>query len=78
MKDDKKEEALDKETSDNLSEMFRSQMPNIDKAEFYVQVESLGEQALPVIITQSEYMRRMKEMSRYQAGMAFYAQMPDA
>ena len=78
VKDDKKEEALDKETSDNLSEMFRSQMPNIDKAEFYVQVESLGEQALPVIITQSEYMRRMKEMSRYQAGMAFYAQMPDA
>ena len=69
VKDDKKEEALDKETSDNLSEMFRSQMPNIDKAEFYVQVESLGEQALPVIITQSEYMRRMKEMSRYQAGM---------
>ena len=78
VKDDKKEEALDKETSDNLSEMFRSQMPNIDKAEFYVQVEALGEQALPVIITQSEYMRRMKEMSRYQAGMAFYAQMPDA
>lgn len=77
VKDDKKEEALDKETSDNLSEMFRSQMPNIDKAEFYVQVEALGEQALPVIITQSEYMRRMKEMSRYQAGMAFYAQMPD-
>ncbi len=78
VKDDKKEEALDKDTSDNLSEMFRSQMPNIDKAEFYVQVEALGEQALPVIITQSEYMRRMKEMSRYQAGMAFYAQMPDA
>ena len=78
VKDDKKEESLDKDTSDNLSEMFRSQMPKMDKAEFYVQVESLGEQALPVIITQSEYMRRMKEMSRYQAGMAFYAQMPDA
>ena len=78
VKDDKKEESLDKDTSDNLSEVFRSQMPKMDKAEFYVQVESLGEQALPVIITQSEYMRRMKEMSRYQAGMAFYAQMPDA
>ena len=78
VKDDKKEETLDKETSDNLSEMFRSQMPKLDKAEFFVQVEGLGEQALPVIITQSEYMRRMKDMSRYQAGMAFYAQMPDA
>ena len=78
VKDDKKEETLDKETSDNLSEIFRSQMPKLDKAEFFVQVEALGEQALPVIITQSEYMRRMKDMSRYQAGMAFYAQMPDA
>ena len=53
-------------------------MPKLDKAEFFVQVEALGEQALPVIITQSEYMRRMKDMSRYQTGMAFYAQMPDA
>ena len=78
VKDDKKEDTLDKETSDNLSEIFRSQMPKLDKAEFFVQVEGLGEQALPVIITQSEYMRRMKDMSRYQAGMAFYAQMPDA
>ena len=78
VKDDKKEETLDKETSDNLSEIFRSQMPKLDKAEFFVQVEGLGEQALPVIITQSEYMRRMKDMSRYQTGMAFYAQMPDA
>ena len=78
VKDDKKEETLDKETSDNLSEIFRSQMPKLDKAEFFVQVEALGEQALPVIITQSEYMRRMKDMSRYQTGMAFYAQMPDA
>ena len=78
VKDDKKEETLDKETSDNLSEIFRSQMPKLDKAEFFVQVEALGEQTLPVIITQSEYMRRMKDMSRYQTGMAFYAQMPDA
>ena len=37
----------------------------------------MGEQARPVVITQSEYMRRMKDMSRYQSGMAFYGQMPD-
>ena len=75
--EDKKENALDKDASDNLSEVFRSQMPKIDKAEFNVEVEALGDEALPVIITQSEYMRRMKDMSRYQQGMAFYSQMPD-
>ena len=75
--EDKKENALDKDASDNLSEVFRSQMPKIDKAEFNVEVEALGYEALPVIITQSEYMRRMKDMSRYQQGMAFYSQMPD-
>ena len=75
--EDKKENALDKDASDNLSEVFRSQMPKIDKAEFNVEVEALGGEALPVIITQSEYMRRMKDMSRYQQGMAFYSQMPD-
>ena len=75
--EDKRENALDKDASDNLSEVFRSQMPKIDKAEFNVEVEALGDEALPVIITQSEYMRRMKDMSRYQQGMAFYSQMPD-
>ena len=71
-------ETLDKNDADNLSELFRSQMPKLDKTEFMVDVQPLGQDALPVIITQSEYMRRMKDMSRYQAGMAFYAQMPDA
>jgi molecular chaperone HtpG len=49
----------------------------MEKTEFSVEVQSLGEQAQPVLITQSEYMRRMKDMSRYQSGMGFYAQMPD-
>ena len=75
--EDKKENALDKDASDNLSEVFRSQMPKIDKAEFNVEVEALGDEALPVIITQSEYMRRMKDMIRYQQGMSFYSHMPD-
>ena len=43
-----------------------------------MEVQALGEQAQPVIITQNEYMRRMKDMSRFQAGMSFYAQMPDS
>ena len=78
VKDDKKESELPKDEQDNLSQTFSSQMPKLDKTEFYVDVQALGEQNLPVIITQSEYMRRMKEASKFQAGMAFYAQMPDA
>jgi molecular chaperone HtpG len=53
-------------------------MPKIEHAEFMVQVDALGEEARPVIITQNEYMRRMKEMSRFQPGMSFYGQMPDS
>ena len=76
-KDDKKESELAKDEKDNLKQTFRSQLPKMEKTEFYVDVQALGEQTLPVLITQSEYMRRMKEASKFQAGMAFYAQMPD-
>ena len=77
-KDDNKESELAKDEKDNLEQTFRSQLPKMEKTEFYVDVQALGEQTLPVLITQSEYMRRMKEASKFQAGMAFYAQMPDA
>jgi molecular chaperone HtpG len=60
-----------------LQEIFRSQMPKTEKAEFYVTFEALGENAYPVMITQSEYMRRMREMSAMQPGMSFYGEMPD-
>jgi molecular chaperone HtpG len=53
-------------------------MPKMDKTEFMVQVDALGAEARPVIITQNEWMRRMKEMSRFQQGMNFYGQMPDS
>ena len=65
------------EETANLSEVFRSQMPNIEKVEFTVDVQALGETASPVLFTQNEYMRRMKDASRFQSGMGFYAQMPD-
>ena len=77
-KEDKKESELAKDERTNLEQAFRSQLPKMEKTEFYVDVQALGKQTLPVIITQSEYMRRMKEASKFQAGMAFYAQMPDA
>ena len=63
---------------DNLSAIFQSQMPKLEKADFIVEVNSLGEEQVPVVITQNEWMRRMKEMSRYQSGMSFYGQMPDS
>ena len=77
-KDEKRESQMEKEVSDQLAQAFRSQMPNSDKANFYVEVQALGEETQPVVITQSEYMRRMKDISRYQSGMAFYGQMPDS
>ena len=63
---------------DNLSAVFSSQMPKDEKANYMVQVDALGEEARPVIITQNEWMRRMKDMSRFQQGMGFYGQMPDS
>ena len=77
-KEDEPKNNLSEEETDNLSETFRSQMPKIQKAEFNIEVQALGESFQPVLITQNEYMRRMKEMSQFQQGMGFYAQMPDA
>ena len=76
-KSDVKATELTADDTDNLSAVFTTQLPKLDKAELHVEIQSLGDQAQPVVITQSEYMRRMKEMSRYQTGMAFYGQMPD-
>lgn len=77
-KEGAKKSALEADDRDKLSEVFRSQMPMDDKATFNVDMEALGEQAQPVLITESEYMRRMKDMSHFQPGMSFYGQMPDS
>ena len=78
VKEDKRDSGLTDEQTEQLSTAFRSQLPHLDHANFYVEVQPLGESAQPVLITQSEYMRRMKDISRYQSGMAFYGQMPDS
>ena len=78
VKDDAKKDELSADQRDNMTQVFKSQMPKLDKAEFMVSIEALGENAQPVVITQSEYMRRMKEMSQFQPGMSFYQQMPDS
>ena len=77
VKDDAPKSNLSEDESANLSQVFRSQMPKMEKTEFMVEVQSLGAEQRPVVITQNEWMRRMKEMSRFQQGMSFYGQMPD-
>ena len=75
-KEDIAKVALDEKERTCLSEVFMSCLPKLDKTEFHVDVLNLGETADPIVITQSEYMRRMKEMSQFQAGMYFYGEMP--
>lgn len=77
IKDNANTSSLDQATSAKLSSVFKSQIPAIDKKEFYVETQAMGEQAAPLLIVQSEYMRRMKEMAQIQPGMSFYGEMPD-
>jgi len=77
-KDDNHGEELAEDVRSNLDTIFTTVLPKSDKADFRVTTQPLGEEAFPVMLTQSEYMRRMKEMSQYQPGMSFYSQMPDA
>ena len=76
-KEERKDASLEVGQRDILSSVFRSQLPQMKKVEFNVEAQSLGETGAPIMITQSEYMRRMKEMANIQAGMSFYGEMPD-
>ncbi len=75
---DKKAAELTPEQRDALTELFRCQIPKVDKAEFLVSFEQVNPEANPVMITQNEYMRRMKEMAAMQPGMSFYGELPDS
>lgn len=70
--------SLEEEQREALQEIFKSQLPKLEKTEFMVTLEALGENSNPVVLTQGEYMRRMREMSAMQPGMAFYGEMPDS
>ena len=78
VKEDAKKVDLSKEDTDKLTEAFKGKLPTMAKATFNVEIQALGEDAAPVMFTQNEYMRRMKDISKYQSGMAFYSQMPDS
>lgn len=76
-KDTPAEVALPETEKEIIEKVFSTQLPQIDKINFNVEAHALGEDAMPITITQSEYMRRMKDMSRFQQGMSFYGEMPD-
>ena len=76
VKEEQKGEELAADKRQVLATVFNGQMPKLDKTEFHVEAQAMGETAAPIIITQSEYMRRMKEMANIQAGMSFYGEMP--
>ena len=77
-KDDKKEVSLYQLQRDMLTTVFRSQVPQVEKSEFMISFEALSAQDSPIVITQSEYMRRMKDMAAMQPGMSFYGELPDS
>jgi molecular chaperone HtpG len=77
-KNDKKEVSLTTLQRSILTTAFQSQVPKIEKAQFLVSFEALSENEQPIVITQNEYMRRMKDMAAVQPGMNFYGDLPDS
>lgn len=77
VKEEQIQTALEAKEVDALTATFKSQLPAMEKVEFHVMIQSMGENSAPLVITQSEYMRRMKEMASIQAGMGFYGEMPN-
>ena len=77
VKEDQKGEELPEDKRQVLTTVFNGQLPKLQKTEFHVETQAMGENAAPIIITQSEYMRRMKEMANIQPGMSFYGEMPN-
>lgn len=77
VKEEQIQTALEAKEADALTATFKSQLPAMEKVEFHVMIQSMGENSAPLVITQSEYMRRMKEMASIQAGMGFYGEMPN-
>ena len=77
-KENAKEVKLTAQEREAMTTVFKSQIPAIDKCDFMIMFEAMGENAAPVMITQSEYMRRMKDMAAIQPGMSFYGELPDS
>ncbi|MEG2401442.1 MAG: molecular chaperone HtpG [Muribaculaceae bacterium] len=77
-KEDKKDAAIDTLQRNIMTTLFKSQIPTLEKSEFIVAFEAMSPNDQPIIITQSEFMRRMKDMAAMQPGMNFYGELPDS
>ena len=77
VKEDAHGEELAEDKRQTLSTLFSGQLPKVQKVEFHVETRAMGETSAPIVITQAEYMRRMKDMASIQPGMSFYGEMPD-
>ena len=77
-KEDTAKDTFTDEQKEGLRKAFEGLLPSAeDKLRYFVTCEAAAADALPVFLTQNEFMRRMKEMSAHQQGMSFYGQMPD-
>jgi molecular chaperone HtpG len=77
-KEDSKKDEYTDEQKEGLRKAFEAVLPQDKKLNYYISFEAAAEDALPVFLTQNEFMRRMKEMSAHQQGMSFYGQIPDS
>lgn len=77
-KEDKASVSLSEDEQKQLKGVFEKLLPQMDKTRFDVQLEALGQDSLPIVLTQNEFMRRMQDMSKLQPGMSFYGEMPAA
>lgn len=77
-KADKASVSLSEDEQKQLKAVFEKLLPQMDKTRFDVQLEALGQESLPIVLTQNEFMRRMQDMSKLQPGMSFYGEMPAA
>jgi molecular chaperone HtpG len=75
LKEDRKEVDLTTTQKDDLRTLFEGSSP--EKSNYWVQFEDLGEDALPVVITRSEFMRRMKDMAAMSGTAGYYGNMPE-
>ena len=76
-KEGTKEDLLSLEEKNDLSPVFQAITPK-ERGQFIIDFQDLGEDGLPMIVTQNEFMRRMKDMSKMQSGMSFYGDLPDS
>ena len=77
-KEDQRSMALTSAQQEMLTPVFESQLPSDKDSNFKMQFEAMSGEDAPVLITQSEFMRRMKDMSKIGGGMGFYGEMPDS